>query len=429
MQVYFKKQGGVMNFSNSSNYNPSIVVDTTLTYQTMDGFGFALTGGSASLINQLTSADKDALLKELFTSDSTYIGISYLRISMGSSDLDASVFSYDDLPAGQTDADLLHFSLLPDTYNLIPILKAVVALNPAVKILGTPWSAPAWMKTNQSAYGGSLKPEYYSAYANYFVKYIKAMAAQGIRIDAITPQNEPLNAYNNPSMTMSASEEADFVKNFLGPAFQTAGISTKIIVYDHNCDVPGYPLAILADAAAKKYVDGSAFHLYSGDIAALTQVHNSYPDKNVYFTEQWVGGPSNFAGDLKWHVKNLIIGATRNWSRNVIEWNLASDPNYYPHTVGGCNTCLGAITIGTAINRNVSYYIIAHAAKFVKAGSVRIDSGNVGTLSNVAFKTPEGKKVLVVLNEGSVSSSFNIQFNGMIATTQLAAGAVGTYIW
>ena len=429
MQIYFKKQSTAMNFSNSSNYNPSIVVDTTLTYQTMDGFGFALTGGSASLLNQLTSTDREALLKELFTSDSTFIGISYLRISVGASDLDASVFSYDDLPAGQIDTDLQHFSLLPDTYNLIPILKSVVALNPAIKILGSPWSAPAWMTTNQSAYGGSLKPEYYSAYANYFVKYIKSMAAQGIKIDAITPQNEPLNAYNNPSMTMTAAEEGDFVKNYLGPAFQTAGIATKIIVYDHNCDVPGYPLAILADAAAKKFVDGSAFHLYSGDIAALTQVHNAYPDKNVYFTEQWVGGPSNFAGDLKWHLKNLIIGATRNWSKNVIEWNLASDPNYYPHTVGGCSTCLGAITIGTAVNRNVSYFIIAHASKFVKAGSVRIDSGNVGTLSNVAFKTPEGKKVLIVLNEGSASSNFNIQFNGMIATTQLAAGAVGTYVW
>jgi len=429
MQVYFKKQGNVLNFSNSSNYNPSIVVDTTQTFQTMDGFGFALTGGSASLIHQLTSSDQDALLKELFTSDSTFIGISYLRISMGSSDLDGSVFSYDDLPAGQTDTDLQHFSILPDTYHLIPVLKGVVALNPGIKILGTPWSAPAWMKISQSPYGGSLKPEYYAAYANYFVKYIKAMEMQGIRIDAVTPQNEPLNAYNNPSMTMSAAEETDFVKNYLGPAFQTNGISTKIIVYDHNCDVPGYPLTILADANARKFVDGSAFHLYAGDISALTQVHNAYQDKNVYFTEQWVGGPSNFAADLKWHVKNLIIGASKNWSRNVIEWNLASDPNYYPHTTGGCSTCLGALTIGTAVNRNVSYYIIAHASKFVKAGSVRIASGDVGTLSNVAFKTPAGKKVLIVLNEGSVVSTFNIQFNGMIVTTQLSAGAVGTYVW
>jgi glucosylceramidase len=238
-----------------------------------------------------------------------------------------------------------------------------------------------------------------------------------------------LNPNNNPSMSMSALEQTDFVKNFLGPAFQSANLATKIIVYDHNCDVPSYPLTILNDAAAKKYVDGSAFHLYAGDISALTQVHNAYPDKNVYFTEQWVGGPSNFAGDLKWHVKNLIIGAPRNWSKNVLEWNLASDPNYYPHTIGGCSTCLGALTIGTSVNRNVSYYIIAHASKFVRSGSVRIASNNIGTLSNVAFKTPAGKKVLIVLNEGSSTQTFNIQFNGMIVTSELAGGAVGTYTW
>ena len=255
------------------------------------------------------------------------------------------------------------------------------------------------------------------------------MQAQGIKIDAITPQNEPLYGGNNPSMLMSALEQNDFIKNFLGPAFQVAGITTKIIVYDHNCDVPSYPLSILNDPATKKCVDGSAFHLYGGDISALTQVHNAHPDKQVYFTEQWVGGPGNFAADLKWHVKNLIIGATRNWSKNVIEWNLASDPNYYPHTAGGCSTCLGALTIGTNVNRNVSYYIIAHASKFVSAGSVRIASNNVGSLPNVAFKTPAGKKVLIVLNEGTSMQTFNIQFKDMIVTSDLSAGAVGTYIW
>ncbi|HWR99348.1 MAG TPA: glycoside hydrolase family 30 beta sandwich domain-containing protein, partial [Prolixibacteraceae bacterium] len=332
-------------------------------------------------------------------------------------------------PADQTDPELQHFSLEPDTYHLIPVLKSVIALNPGIKILGSPWSAPAWMKTSKSPKGGSLKPEYYGVYANYFVKYIKGMEAQGIRIDAITPQNEPLNPYNNPSMSMSAAEQADFIKNHLGPAFQAANIKTKIIVYDHNCDVPSYPLSILNDPTARKYVDGSAFHLYAGDISALTQVHNAHPDKNVYFTEQWVGGPGNFAGDLKWHVKNLIIGASRNWSKNVIEWNLASDPNYYPHTPGGCSTCLGALTIGTSVNRNVSYYIIAHASKFVPAGSVRIASDITGNLPNVAFKTPAGKKVLIVLNEGTASQVFNIRFNEMIVTSELAGGAVGTYTW
>jgi glucosylceramidase len=427
--TFFKKQNVALNFSSSSNYNPTIVVDTTQTFQSIDGFGFALTGGSAYLLNQLSSTTRNDLLKELFTSDSTFIGISYLRISIGASDLDASVFSYDDMAAGQTDAELQHFSIEPDTYNLIPVLKGILALNPGIKILGSPWSPPAWMKTNLSPKGGNLKPEYYGVYANYLVKYIKAMEAQGIKIDAITPQNEPLYGGNNPSMLMSATEQADFIKNYLGPAFQSANINTRIIVYDHNCDVPSYPISILSDTGAKKYVDGSAFHLYGGDISALTQVHNAFPDKNVYFTEQWVGGPGNFAADLKWHVKNLIIGATRNWSKNVIEWNLASDPNYYPHTVGGCSTCLGALTIGTSVNRNVSYYIIAHASKFVKPGSVRIASNNIGSLSNVAFKTPAGKKVLIVLNESSATQTFNIQFNDMIVTSDLSGGAVGTYVW
>ncbi len=427
--VYFKKQSIVLNFSGSTNYNPSILVDTTQTYQSIDGFGFALTGGSASLINQLSPTNRDDLLKELFATDSTFIGISYLRISIGSSDLDASVYSYDDLSGTETDSLLQHFSIDPDKANLIPVLKSIVALNPNIKILGSPWSAPAWMKTNRGTVGGSLLPKYYGAYANYLVKYIQAMKAQGIPITAITPQNEPLNPSNNPSMVMQASEEANFIKNYLGPAFQAANITTKIIVYDHNCDVPSYPLTILDDPAASKYVDGSAFHLYAGDITALTQVHNAHPEKNVYFTEQWVGGPGNFPEDLKWHVKNLIIGATRNWSKNVLEWNLASDPNYFPHTPGGCNTCLGGLTIGTSVIRNVSYYIVAHASKFVAPGSVRIASNLVPNLSNVAFKTPAGKKVLIVLNESSTAQTFNIQFKDMIVTTQLSGGAVGTFIW
>lgn len=427
--VYFKKQSVNLNFSSSSNYSPTIVVDTTQIYQSIDGFGFALTGGSAQLIYQLSSFDRSNLLKELFTSDSTFINISYLRISIGASDLDGTVFSYNDLPAGQTDPELKDFNVEPDTHALIPVLKSILALNPNIKILGSPWSAPVWMKTNQSSKGGSLKPEYYSAYADYLVKYIQAMKSSGITIDAITPQNEPLNPYNNPSMTMSATEQTLFIKNFLGPAFQAANIKTKIITYDHNCDVPSYPLTILNDPEAKKYVDGSAFHLYAGDISALTQVHNAHPDKNVYFTEQWVGGPGNFPEDLKWHVKNLIIGATRNWSKNVIEWNLASDPNYYPHTVGGCTTCQGALTIGTSVIRNVSYYIIAHASKFVKSGSVRIATNMVSTLPNVAFKTPEGRKVLIVLNESSATQTFNVQFNDLIVTSDLPGGAVGTYVW
>jgi glucosylceramidase len=426
----FTKQNTSLLFSETTNQNPSIIVDESKTFQTIDGFGYTLTGGSASLINNLSPTVKESLLKELFLIDSTHIGISYLRISIGASDLSEVPFTYDDLSAGQTDETLKNFNLDRERTDLIPLLKQIVALSPGIKILGSPWTAPTWMKTNNSFIGGKLKPEYYGVYARYLVKYIQAMKEEGIIIDAITPQNEPLHDGNNPSMVMLATEQRDFIKNNLGPAFESAGIKTKIIIYDHNADKPDYPISILNDPEAKKYIDGSAFHLYGGDISALTTVHNAHPDKGLYFTEQWVGGPGNFAADLQWHVSTLIIGATRNWSRNVLEWNLANDPNYRPHTTGGCTTCLGALTISNnTVAKNVSYYVIAHASKFARPGSLRIESNNIATLQNVAFKTPEGKKVLVVVNTGTNPQTFNIKSNGKSVTSTLVNGAVGTYVW
>jgi glucosylceramidase len=417
------------NFGTVSNSYSTIEVDTTQTFQTVDGFGYALTGGSAYVINKLSSTDRSSLLQELFGTGSNSNAVSYLRISIGASDLNASVFSYDDMPSGQTDVNLTQFSLSQDTVDLIPVLKQILAVNPNIKILGSPWSPPVWMKNNGSSVGGGLLPQYYDAYAHYFVKYIQQMQAKGITINAITPQNEPLYGGNNPSMVMTADQQASFIKNNLGPAFQSAGITTKIIVYDHNCDKPDYPITVLNDAAARAFVDGSAFHLYAGDISALTTVHNAYPDKNLYFTEQWTGANASFDGDLRWHVKNVIIGTIRNWGKVALEWNLASDPNYSPHTSGGCTECKGAVTIGNTITRNVSYYIVAHASRFVPPGSVRIASNIPGNLYNVAFRTPAGKKVLIVVNDGTVSTNFNIRFNGQWVTTGLAVGSVGTYVW
>jgi glucosylceramidase len=427
----FQKQNIGLLFSAGTNSNPTITVDTTKAYQTIDGFGYTLTGGSATLINNLPAAQKDALLNELFATDDTKIGVSYLRISLGASDLSATTFTYDELPAGQTaDNTLQYFSLDQEKTDLIPILKKIIAINPSIKILSCPWTSPTWMKTNNSFRGGSLSTAYYDAYARYFIKYIQAMKAEGITIDAITPQNEPLNPNNTPSLVMQASEQATFIKNYLGPQFNTAGITTKIISYDHNLDRTDYPLTILADAGANQYVDGSAFHLYAGSITSMSAVHDAYPTKNVYFTEQWVGGPGNFAGDLSWHVNNLIIGATRNWSRNVLEWNLAADAGYGPHTVGGCTTCLGALTIGPAtVSRNVAYYTVAHASKFVRPGSVRIDSNTPDNLSNVAFKTADGKKVLIVLNTSATLQNFNIKFNNKMVTASLGGGSVATFVW
>ncbi|MGB4399420.1 MAG: glycoside hydrolase family 30 beta sandwich domain-containing protein [Daejeonella sp.] len=427
----FQKQNVSLLFSENSN-SPSIIeIDENKTFQQIDGFGYTLTGGSASLINNLSSPHKENLLKELFLRDSTHIGVSYLRISLGASDLSNSPYTYDDMPDGKTDVSLNNFNIERERTDLIPILKQIILLYPEIKIMASPWTAPTWMKTNNSFVGGQLKPECYSVYANYFVKYIRAMEAEGIVIDAITPQNEPLHDGNNPSMYMPALEQASFIKNHLGPAFESAGIKTKIIIYDHNADKTEYPIAILNDSKARKYIDGSAFHLYGGNIEQLSTVHNAHPDKAIYFTEQWVGGPGNFAGDLQWHVNNLIIGAARNWSRTVLEWNLAADASYRPHTNGGCTNCLGALTISssTEFTRNVAYYIIAHASKFVRPGSIRIESTNMGKLQNVAFKTPEGKKVLIVLNSSDATQSFAIKFGSKYVASSLNAGAVGTYVW
>ena len=411
-----------------------ITVDTTSRFQTMDGFGYTLTGGSAQLMNQkLNTNDRTALLRELFLPDQNGIGISYLRISVGASDLDDHVFSYNDLPSGQTDINLINFSINPDRANLIPVLKEILSLVPQIKIMASPWSAPVWMKSNELVKGGSLKPEYYGVYANYFVKYIQEMAKEGIPIDAITIQNEPEHPGNTPSMTMTSVQQNEFIKLHLGPAFKTAGIVSKIILYDHNCDHPDYPISILNDPQTKSFVDGSAFHMYVGDISAMSTVHNAHPDKNIYFTEQWTSGNGDFGGDLRWHVKNLIIGAPRNWSRNVLEWNLAADENFNPHTNdGGCTLCQGAITINSssgAISRNVSYYIIAHASKLVRPGSIRVRSNIVDGLHNVAYVTPEGKKVLIVVNDNDSDKIFSIAFKTYILTTSLPSGGVGTYYW
>lgn len=428
--VKFQRQQESPEFSEVHASGVAIEVDTATAYQSMDGFGYTLTGGSATLIHQLEPQKRATLLNELFSTDENAIGVSYLRVSIGASDLSDHVFSYCDVPAGQTDPELNNFDLGPDKTDLIPLLKEILKINPELKILGSPWSPPVWMKTNNSSIGGSLKPGFYPSYAQYFVKYIQAMAAEGIRIDAITVQNEPLHPGNNPSLLMLAADQADFVKNHLGPAFETAGIDTKIIIYDHNADRIDYPTEILSDPQASQYIDGTAFHLYGGKIEDLSQLHAAFPDKNLYFTEQWVGAPGDFASNLSWHVKNLVIGASRNWCKTVLEWNLAADPNQDPHTEGGCTQCLGAITIGNGlVQKNVAWYIIAHASKFVRPGSQRIATNMPDGLPNVAFTTPDGKKVLIIQNESETEKSMAIRVGTKNLQTSLPAKAVATYVW
>jgi glucosylceramidase len=428
----FQQQTAPIPLTNTPATTQIIDVDSKKTYQTIDGFGFALTGGSAQLIWKMEPAARAALLQELFADNGNNIGVSYLRLSVGSSDMNGNVFSYDDLPAGQTDLTMAKFDLAPDKADVIPVLKEILAIDPKIKILASPWSAPLWMKTTGEARGGVLKPEDFSAYADYFVKYIQGMKAEGITIDTLTVQNEPLNEKNTPSMLMLETEQHDFIKNDLGPAFKKAGIKTKIVLYDHNLDHPLYPLSILRDPQAAKYIDGTGFHLYGGKVDAMTEVHNAFPNKNLYFTEQSITDHSGTdATNLSKPVAHVIIGVSRNWSKNILLWNLAADPQNGPHTNdGGCTGCRGAITIdGNNVTRLVAYYTLAHASKFVRPGSVRIDSNTLDTLPNVAFKTPDGKLVLIVSNITDSTQKFDVRSGNKVFTTSLNAGSVGTYVW
>jgi len=426
----FQRQPEDLRFADNANDFPVLTVDAEQKYQVMEGFGFSLTGGSAMLISRLPASDRNALLRELFLPDGDGIGISFLRLSIGASDLSERCYSYDDRPDGKSDPKLAHFDIEAGDLEVIPLLRKILAINPEIKIMATAWSAPPWMKTNQSFVGGKLRPDCYAVYAAYLIKYLKAMRDRGITVHAITPQNEPLNQKNEPSMIMEASEQAEFIKDHLGPALSAAGLAAvELFCWDHNCDVPEYPLEVFADAEARRYLTGSAWHLYGGDISALSEVHQLYPEMKLYFTEQWVGSDGQFGDDLMWHVKNVLIGSIRNWSRVVFEWNLASDPFCCPHTPDGEARCVGALTIGEEVTRNVAYYVIAHASKFIRPGSVRIYSDQQASLPNVAFLTPVGDIVLIALNGGAESRSFTIQFQGKNALATLPAGAVGTYVW
>ena len=409
-----------------------ISLHTDSMYQSMDGFGFTLSQGSASHLLSMSDSARQSILQELFGSGENEIRISYLRLAVAASDLNAFPFSYNDLkdPKG-TDPLLSQFSLSYDTLDVLPILKQILAINPKVTLMASPWSPPTWMKDNRDTRGGSLLPEFEASYAQYLVKYIQQMAKRGFTIDAMTIQNEPLHPGNNPSLLMLPEQQARFIGKHLGPAFQQAGIQTKIIIYDHNADRPDYPITVLSDPIANPFIDGSAFHLYGGQIEALSEVHRAFPDKNLYFTEQWVGSPGNLEGDISWHVKNLLIGAPRNWAKTVLEWNLSSNSELTPHTDrGGCDRCLGAITIaGDSVTRNPAYYVIAHASKWVDPGSKRIGSEATKGLANVAFIRPDGKKVLIVHNDTTNEIQFAIKENSTSFPAALPAGATGTWAW
>lgn len=422
-----------VHFHREDAATPVIRLDDTKTYQVIDGFGQAVTGGTAQLMMKMSPGARHALLEDLFGDKSGQRNMSYIRVSIGSSDMNEAVYTYDDMPEGSKDPTLSHFSLAPDEAYVIPVLKEILAIHPRLRILASPWSAPDWMKDNGKPKGGTLLHENYEVYADYLVKYLQGMEARGISIATITVQNEPENPKNTPSMVLTAEQEAEFIGKYFGPAAAKAGLHTQIVAFDHNCDHPQYPISVLSDPSAGKYTGGSGFHLYLGEVTALTTVHDAFPDKDIFFTEQLVL-PRRGAKKLgiAEPVARVMIGATTNWARNVLLWNLAADPQNGPHTNdGGCPICSGAITLdGDKVTRNLAYYVTAHFTSFVPPGSVRITTLADGVdLPNVAFRTPRGGHVLVVSNTAATDTRFWIGYNNTFAPINLPAGAVATYTW
>ena len=415
---------------------PVVEVDTAQTFQVMHGFGAALTGSSAYLVQkEMNATTRDEVLKNLFDPIDG-IGISYVRLTMGASDFSLSDFTYDDMPAGQTDFQLNNFSLSRDVEDVVPVMQQVLSIQPDLKIMGSPWSPPAWMKTNGSLKGGKLKPECYSVYADYFVKYVQAMEANGIGVTSVTPQNEPLHfTAGYPCLDMSAGEQLDFIRNHLGPKFQAAGLNTKIIVYDHNWDVTDYAITILNDPVARQFVSGSAFHAYAGDVTAMSTVHYAHPDKELYFTEVSGGAwATNFKDNLMWYMRNIFIGTAQNWSTTSMMWNLVLDQQYGPKN-NGCSNCRGVLTYHTQTDQvtyNEEYYSIGHFSKFVRPGAVRISASRPAELSDVgivAFRNMDGTKAMVACNYSNASKTFTLKQGDRFVNYTLPATAVVTLVW
>ena len=411
-----------------------IDVDVATTYQEIVGFGASITDASAWLIQtKLSAAQRDSLLRDLFGRDPG-IGLSFTRLTIGASDFSRAHYTLNDLPNGETDATLAGFSIDSNRADVLPVVKQARAINPALAVMASPWSAPAWMKSSGSLIRGTLRPDAYPAFAEYLRRYVEAYAAEGVPIFAITVQNEPHHEPDDyPGMRLTPQQRAEFYRRSLGPLFARNRVRTQILDWDHNWDEPKSPLAVLADSAARQYVAGVAWHCYAGAVAAQTTVHDAHPDKDTYFTECSGGEWAPVWGDnLKWITRTLIIGSTRAWAKGVLLWNLALDESHGPH-LGGCDNCRGVVTIDSrtgAVTRNVEYYALAHASRFVVPGARRIGSTAVADkVESVGFINPDGSKALVVVNTASLARDIAVRESGRSFRYTLPAGAVGTFTW
>ncbi len=414
---------------------PVIAVDAKERHQTMVGFGAAITDASAWLIqNKLTPAQRDGLLRELYGRGEGGLGFSFTRVTIGASDFSLDHYSLDDAPGGAADPALQHFSLKRPQEFVFPTVRAALKINPELKVMASPWSAPAWMKTTGSLVKGQLKSEAYPVYADFFALYIKEAKKVGVPTDYLSIQNEPdFEPDNYPGMRWLPADRARFFGDNLAPVFKREKIATKVLDWDHNWDQPQQPMTVLADAKARAFVAGVAWHCYAGQVEAMETVRAAHPDKDVFFTEcsggEWA---PKFDDSFSWMVEQLIIGSTRRGARGVLMWNLALDEKFGPHA-GGCGDCRPVVTIDStsgAITRTQEYYAFGQASRFVKPGAVRIGSPEkVGDLRTVAFQNRDGGRVLLVLNTGKAPADFAIVEGARRFKASIPARAATTFTW
>jgi glucosylceramidase len=420
----------------SADAPAEIEVDTGTRYQRMLGFGASITDSSAWLIqHKMTSEQRQVLLQELFGRSADGIGLEFARLTIGASDFSRRHYSLDDPPDGRADPQLRHFSIAPNLSDVVPVTRQALAINPRLQVMASPWSAPAWMKDSGSLIKGTLLPEYYDAFARYLLKYVDAYAAEGIPVFALTVQNEPdFEPADYPGMRLNAPARARFIGDHLGPLIAARGNSPLIFDWDHNWDKPQEPSAVLSDPAAGPHVAAVAWHCYGGDPSAQSTVHAAFPDKDAYMTECSDGTWEPVrSGGLPMQTQQLIVQATRDWARGVLFWNLALDERGGPHA-GGCDTCIGVVTIDSAtgrVSRNNGYYALAHASRFVRRDAVRIASTATGDgLDNVAFQNADdGSVVLIVTNRNSKERAFSVRQQDRRFGYTLPAKSIATFRW
>ncbi len=424
-------QTSVTFVADNGGTNP-VIVDETQTYQQIEGFGASFTDTTGYILNEVaTPSSRTNAMTNLFTRSGGGIGLSFIRNPMGASDLARFDYSYDDLATNQTDMNLTNFSIAHDQADIIPLVQQALFLNPQLKIMANPWSAPGWMKTSGSMIGGSLLPSMYGPFALYFVKYIQAYRAAGIPINYISLQNEPeYSPSDYPGTLMNSVTQSNVLRNYVLPALTASNLTTKVLVYDHNWDDPSYPATIFSDPtlASSSQIAGTAWHGYGGTPGAMLTLANQFPTRGNYETEHSGG---TWVGDQVRADFEEITHCMRSWARSYVKWNLAANQNYGPNT-GGCNTYTPLVYVNTstlALSYGIEFYTLGHFSKFVLPGAYRIFSGNASGIVSAAFLNPDGSKVLVAFNDTASGQSFQVQWGNQSFSYTLASYAGATFTW